>query len=98
MTNESAGIKIRGRLVNFPDIDGLTEIEKGTIIRQVEEKINRIQKDSEIADTGKLAMLAAYEFNVELYNIKQKDETDNKANERKVDALISSLEKVLDAK
>ena len=89
---------MRGRLVNFPVVDGLTEMEMNLIIGQVEEKIKNIEEKMDIADTGKLATLAAYEFAVELYNLKQKSETNSKANLGKVDELIESLEKVLDGK
>lgn len=98
MTNNSISIKMRGRLVNFPVVDGLTEMEMNLIIGQVEEKIKNIEEKMDIADTGKLATLAAYDFAVELYNLRQKSETNSKANLGKVDELITSLEKALDSK
>lgn len=92
MNNTEVEVKVRGRLVKFPAVDGLTPIEVSTIIWQVEEKIKHIEEKMNIPDTGKLAMLAAYEFAVELYNLKRKNETDLAADSKKVEDMILKLE------
>ena len=93
MNNNEVEVKLRGRIVKFPAVDGLSPIEVSTIIGQVEEKIKHIEEKMDIADTGKLAMLAAYEFAVELYSLKQQSETNRAADSRKVEEMISKLER-----
>ena len=95
MTNTETQIKIRGRAVNVL-VDGLSPIEIGSIAGQVEERMKRIEGKTEIPDTSKLAILAAFEFAMELYNLKQKSEVTDKAEETKIDELVAKLEKTMD--
>ncbi|HAU90279.1 MAG TPA: hypothetical protein DCW72_08730, partial [Elusimicrobia bacterium] len=71
--------RIRNRVIKFPAVDGLSPIEQSTIVGQVEEKINKIEEKLNIVDSSKLAILAAYDFAVELYNLKQRSETNREA-------------------
>lgn len=96
MNNSDFEAKVRGRLIKFPVVDGLTEIELQTIVGQVEEKLKKIEDTLNIVDSSKLAILAAFDFAVELYNLRQKSETNKEADTRKLDEMISTLEKTLE--
>ena len=95
MRNSEMEMKVRGRLVKFPVVDGLSPLEMGNLIGQVEEKMRRIEEKTDTPDTSKLAMLAAFEFAVELYNLRQKSESDHEAESRKIDDMAARLEKAL---
>ncbi|OGR80530.1 MAG: hypothetical protein A2X32_00835 [Elusimicrobia bacterium GWC2_64_44] len=97
MNNHEYEAKVRGRVIKFPAVDGLTELELGSIVAQVEEKINKIEAKLNIVDTSKLAILAAYDFAVELNNLKQRSETNREADSRKVEEMVGSLEAALGA-
>lgn len=87
---------VKGRNLNFPAVDGLSQLEHSSILGQIEEKIKTIEEKSKIADTSKLAILAAYDFAVELYNLKQKSETNLTADTKKIDEMVEKLQKTLD--
>ena len=89
--------KIRNRVIKFPAVDGLSPIEQSTIVGQVEEKIDKIEEKLNIVDSSKLAILAAYDFAVELYNLKQRSETNREADSKKVDEMVERLERALAA-
>ena len=91
MQNNDFEARVRNRIIKFPSVDGLTPIELSTIVGQVEEKINKIEQKLNIVDSSKLAILAAYDFAVELYNLRQKSETDREADSRKVEELVEKL-------
>lgn len=95
MNNHEIEAKVRGRIIKFPAVDGMTELELGAIVAQVEEKISKIEEKLDIVDTSKLAILAAYDFAVELHNLKQRAETNREADSRKVDDMVAALEGVL---
>lgn len=94
MANEFEA-KVRGRLMKFPAVDGMTDLEIGSVVAQVEEKISRIEEKLGIVDTSKLAILAAYDFAVELHNLRQRSETNREADSRKVEEMVATLEKTL---
>lgn len=87
--------KVRGRVIKFPAVDGLSPIEQSSLVGQVEEKINKIESKLNIVDTSKLAIIAAYDFAAELYNLRQKSETNLTADSKKVDEMTEKLQKVL---
>lgn len=89
--------KICHRVIKFPAVDGLSPIEQSTIVGQVEEKIHKIEEKLNIVDSSKLAILAAYDFAVELYNLKQRSETNREADSKKVDEMVERLERTLSA-
>ncbi|MHB0996555.1 MAG: cell division protein ZapA [Elusimicrobiales bacterium] len=95
MASNDFEARVRGRLMKFPAVDGLTELELGGIVNQVEEKIKQIEEKLGIVDTSKLAILAAYDFAVELNNLKQRSETNREADSRKVEDMVAALEKTL---
>ncbi|OGR42284.1 MAG: hypothetical protein A2X35_00845 [Elusimicrobia bacterium GWA2_61_42] len=96
MSDNDFEAKVRGRNMKFPAVDGLMEIEVRTIIGQVEDKIAAIEEKLKIADTSKIAILAAYDFAVELYNLKQKSETNLEADSKKIDEVVARLERSLE--
>jgi cell division protein ZapA (FtsZ GTPase activity inhibitor) len=87
--------KIRHRAIKFPEVDGLSPLEMGTLVRQVEEKMDEIEKEMNIVDSSKIAILAAFSFAVELYNLKQKSETNLEADSKKLDEMMTRLEETL---
>lgn len=95
MQNNEAVIKIRGRSIAMA-VDGLTELEIGNIADQVEKKMAEIEEKTKIADTSKLAVMAALEFASALYNLKQKSENTAEADSRKIEDLVAKLESALD--
>ena len=64
MQNNEFEAKLRGRLIKFPSVDGMSELEMSMVVGQVEEKINEIEEKLHIVVSSKLAILAAYDFAV----------------------------------
>ena len=98
MSNNEFEAKVRGRFIKFPAVDGLTDIELSTIVGQVEEKIKKVEESLNIVDTSKLAILAAFDFAVELYNLRQKSETNPEADSKKLEDMVARLESTLKEK
>ena len=96
MQNNEFEAKIRGRLIKFPSVDGMSELEMSTVVGQVEGKINEIEEKLNIVDSSKLAILAAYDFAVKLYHLKQRSETNREADTKKVEELVEKLAKTLE--
>jgi cell division protein ZapA (FtsZ GTPase activity inhibitor) len=97
MSNNDFEARIKNRTIKFPSVDGMSPLEMSTIVGQVEEKINKIEEKLNIVDSSKLAILAAYDFAVELYNLKQRSETNREADSKKVDELVEKLAKTLES-
>ena len=95
MTNTETHVKIKGRAMNI-SVEGLEALEIVAIAGQVEERMKRIEENTKIVDGSKLAILAAFEFATELYNLKQKSEVSSEAGEKKLDELAARLEKVME--
>ena len=95
ITNNEIRLKIKKRDITM-SVDGLTELEIGNIADQVEKKIDAIEKKTGQPDTGKLAVMAALEFAVELHNLKQRYANNKEADTRKIDELATALGGVLD--
>ncbi|MCX5792015.1 MAG: cell division protein ZapA [Elusimicrobia bacterium] len=93
MNNNEFEAKVRNRLIKFPAVDGLSQLELSTIVVQVEKKMNKVEENLGIVDSSKIAIVAAYEFAVELYNLRQQSETNVTANSQKVEEMISKLER-----
>jgi len=94
-TKHETTVKIRGRQFNIA-IEGLTPIEIGSLANNVEEKMKRIERETDTVDTSKLAVLAAIEYASELYNLKQKTDVNIQADTRKIDNMLSKLQRALD--
>ena len=91
MTGNETQVTIKGRSLTL-SVDGLGPLEITTIANQVVKKIEEIEEKTQIPDTSKLALLAAFEFATDLYNLKQKSETSLEADSRKLDELVEKLE------
>ncbi|MCM2267981.1 MAG: cell division protein ZapA [Elusimicrobiales bacterium] len=96
MSNNDFEVKVRGRMIKFPAVDGLTPIELGSIVNQVEEKLAQIEDKLNVVDSSKLAILAAFDFAVELYNLRQRSETNREADSKKIEEMVGRLEKTLE--
>ncbi|OGS12071.1 MAG: hypothetical protein A2234_07185 [Elusimicrobia bacterium RIFOXYA2_FULL_58_8] len=95
MKNNDFEAKVRNRPIRFPAVDGLSPIELSTIVGQVEAKMDKVEEKLDIVDSSKIAIVAAYEFAVELYNLRQQSETNHAADSKKVEDMIAQLEKTV---
>jgi cell division protein ZapA (FtsZ GTPase activity inhibitor) len=95
MTGKETRVVIKGRPLTI-SVDGLGPLEISTIAGQVEKKINEIEEATKVPDNSKLALMAAFWFATELYNLRQKSENSNEADSRKIEELAGKLESVLD--
>lgn len=59
----------------------------GILARQVEERLKRIEDESDIIDTQRFAVQAAYEFAAELYDLEEMQEQDTRD-------LVKALERI----
>ncbi len=96
MSNNDFEATVRGRVIKFPVVDGLTPLELSVIVSQVEEKIKAIEEKTKVVDTSKLAIMAAFDFAVELDTLKQRSNTNLEADTKKLDEMVSCLEKSLE--
>jgi cell division protein ZapA (FtsZ GTPase activity inhibitor) len=87
--------KLRNRVIKFPEVDGLSPLEMSTLVGQVGEKMDEIEKEMNIVDSSKIAILAAFAFAVELYNLRQRSETNLEADSKRLDEMLARLEKTL---
>jgi len=95
MTGKETQVKIKGRVLTL-SVDGLGPLEISAIAGQVEKKINEIEEATQIPDNSKLALMAAFGFATELYNLKQRSEDSSEADSRKIEELVGKLENALD--
>ena len=94
MADKETQVKIKGRVLTLA-VDGLGPLEISAIAGQVESKMNDIEEATNIPDNSKLALMAAFHFATELYNLKQKAEDSGEADSKKIDELSSRLENAL---
>jgi len=73
MTDNETQLKIKGKVLNVI-VDGLSPLEISAIAKEVEKKMNDIERKTDITDISKLAMMAALEFAIELYVCKRRSE------------------------
>lgn len=97
MTGKETQVNIKGRVLTL-SVDGLGPLEIAAIAGQVEKKINDIEEATQIPDNSKLALMAAFGFATELYNLKQRSEDSSEADSRKIEELVGKLESALDKK
>ena len=77
MENEEIKLKIGGRALSL-SAEGLSSLEVSRIADQVEKKIEYIEECTKTTDFAKLALMAALEFAIKLYNLEQKFEEQKK--------------------
>ena len=90
--------KVNNRLIKFPAVDGLTDLEQRSLVAQVGARMKKVQERMDIVDTSKVAIVAAYELAAELYIMHQKAEDTSDAVSRSMDQMISRLESALSRK
>ena len=97
MPDNETVVRIRNR--SFPvAVDGLTQLEMVNLAGKVEKKMAELEARTKTADTSKLAILAAFDFAVELYNLRQKSETNREADSKKLEDMVARLENTLEEK
>ncbi len=95
MINEKVDIEIR-RYKLTVEMEGLTQLEVNSLAQAVSEKMLEIERDSNIVDTYKLALLAALEFAAEINRLKSQHENQRLMDERKLDEVVVGLQNALE--
>ena len=95
MNNIDFETQVRGRLIKFPVVDGLSELEMGTIVGQVTDEMKKIEDELGIVDTSKVAIIAAYSFAARFYTLSEKSATNREADSKKLDDMVERLERTL---
>ncbi len=91
MMNEKVDIEIR-RYKLTVEMEGLTPIEINSLAGLVSDKMKEIEKDSNIVDTYKLALLTALEFAGEVTRLKEQMDNQRRLEDRKMDEMIVVLQ------
>ncbi|MBI5202955.1 MAG: cell division protein ZapA [Elusimicrobia bacterium] len=91
MLNEKVDIEIR-RYKLTVEMEGLTPIEINALAGLVGDKMKEIEKDSNIVDTYKLALLTALEFAGEVVRLKEQIDNQKRLEDRKMDEMIVALQ------
>ena len=91
MLNDKVDIEIR-RYKLTVEMEGLTPIEVNSLAGLVDDKMKEIEKDSNIVDTYKLALLTALEFAGEVARLKEQIDNQRRAEDRKMDEMIVALQ------
>ncbi len=95
--NEKVDVEIFRRRLTV-EIEGLTPIEISSLAQKVDEKIREIAEENEkIADSSKLAVLAALSYAAELSREKEARETERLYFEKKIEEFSRALESALGA-
>lgn len=95
--NEKVDIEIFKRRLTV-EMEGLTPIEIGELARKVHERMSDMAaRHPHIADSSKLAILAALSLAADLYHLKQAKSTDERALETKLEKIAHSLRAALAA-
>lgn len=91
MINEKVDLEIR-RYKLTVEMEGLTPIEINSLAQLVGEKMKEIEKDSNVVDSYKLALLTALELAGEVRRLKTQLENQRLLEDRKLDEMIVSLQ------
>lgn len=94
--NEKVDIKIRKRLMTV-EMEGMTQLEILTLAQYVEERMDEVERNTQIADGSKLAILTAMEFAAELSRLKDAQELAKRVAERKLEEMAMTLRTSLGA-
>lgn len=95
MLNEKVDIVVAGRRLTV-EMEGLTPIEINSLAQKVSAKMAEIHdQNPKIADTSKIATLAALAFAAEFEKVRSAHETDNRVVEHKVSEMTLALQKAL---
>lgn len=95
--NDKVDIEIFRRKLTV-EIEGLTPFEINAIAQKVHDKMDEMaSQNTKIADSSKLAILAALSFAIELAKVNEARDTESRALEHKVEELTLSLQTALSA-
>jgi len=89
-------VKILGSVYEL-DVDGSDELFIQSVARYLEKKMERIQEETDIVDTQKIAIFAALNIADELLRIKDSKENISGVFDKKADELIKVLDTSLSA-
>lgn len=93
--NEKVDVEIAKRRFTI-EMEGLTPMEISALAQQVEEKIREsADENPKIADSGKLAIIAALKFAAALAKAEASQDTMNRVTEHKVEELSIALQSAL---
>lgn len=91
MMNEKVDIEIRRTRLTV-EMEGLTPIEINALAGLVSDKMKEIEKDSNIVDTYKLALLTALELAGEASRLREQLDNQRRLEDRKLDEMIVALQ------
>lgn len=95
--NDKVDIEIFRRKLTV-EIEGMTPIEINAVAQKVAEKMQEMaDQNAKIADSSKLAILAALDIAIEHEKLKEGQDTQNRAVEHKLEELIVTLQSALSA-
>ena len=95
--NEKVDIEVFKRRLTV-EIEGFTPMEIGALAQEVTDKMREVAASNEkIADTSKIATLAALLFAAELWRLREKVDTENRVLDNKVEKLTLTLQNSLAA-
>jgi cell division protein ZapA (FtsZ GTPase activity inhibitor) len=95
--NEKVDIEVFRRKLTV-EIEGMTPIEINAIAQKVSEKMEDIaHQNTKIADSSKLAILAALDFAIQHSKLQEAQDTQQRALEHKVEELTMLLQSALSA-
>src|SRR5687768_3502060 len=93
--NEKVDIEIRRRRFTI-EMEGFTPMEIAALAQQVEEKIQEAENENpKVADTSKLAIMAALKFAGALSKTQSAADTSTRVLEHKVEELTLALQSAL---
>ncbi|MBI4348074.1 MAG: cell division protein ZapA [Elusimicrobia bacterium] len=95
MINDKVDLEIR-RYKLTVEMEGLTPIEINSLAQLVSEKMKEIEKDSNVVDSYKLALLTALELAGEVTRLKTQLENQRLLEDRKLDEMIVALQNGLE--
>ncbi len=94
MLNEKVDVVIAGRKFTI-EMEGLSQIEISSNAQLVNDRMEQIKEEQKVVDSSKLAIMTALEIAAELQRLKSKMEDFDAVEQKKVDKMTISLEKVL---
>lgn len=95
MINDKVDIEIR-RYKLTVEMEGHTQLEVNSLAQAVAAKMEEVERDSNVVDTYKLALLTALEFAAEINRLKSQQENQRLMDERKLDEIIVGLQNALE--
>ena len=97
MINDKVDVEIRRYKLTL-EMEGLTPIEVNSLAQMVEEKMKEIERDSDVVDSYKLALMTALVFAGEVSRLKTQQENQRNLEERKLDEMIVTLQNGLETR